>query len=173
MKNRTHVAVSGLAWMGSGIGSIETSMEKLFREAKHEVLITSYAISEAADVVIDWMGNSLSKGIVIRFAVNKFAEQPHEVASRLSTLNREFPHFHLYDFKGSNVEDLHAKVIVADRQFAIVGSSNLSRRGLLTNHELALIVEGQNAEIIAGALDKLFSSEQLMKIEKSLATQDH
>ena len=59
MKNQTSVVVSGLAWMGSGVGSIETSMEKLFREAKNEILITSYAISGAADHFLDWLETSL------------------------------------------------------------------------------------------------------------------
>jgi len=167
MKNQTSVVVSGLAWMGSGVGSIETSMEKLFREAKKEILITSYAISGAADNVLDWLEASLSKGILVRFAVNKLGQQPQEVVARLSNLNYVFPHFYLYDFQGNDVEDLHAKVIVADRQSAIVGSSNLSRRGLLTNHELALVVSGQTAEVIANTLDKLFAGEYLIRIDKS------
>ena len=167
MKNQTSVVVSGLAWMGSGVGSIETSMEKLFREAKNEILITSYAISGAADHFLDWLETSLSKGILIRIAVNKLGQQPGEVVARLSNLNSIYPHFHLYDFQGNDVEDLHAKVIVADRQSAIVGSSNLSRRGLLTNHELALVVSGQTAEVIANTLDKLFAGEYLIRIDKT------
>ncbi len=164
MKDQVSVAVTGLAWMGAGVGSIETAMERLFREAEHEILITSYSISSAADAVLDWMALSAGRGVVIRFAVNKFSEQPYDVRTRLNKLNASYPHFTLFTFDGSDNEDLHAKAIVADRKFAIVGSSNLSRRGLLTNHELALIVQGHQAEIIASALDRLFASQALTKI---------
>lgn len=166
MKNGVTVAVTGLAWMGSGIGSIETSMESLFRESRQEILITAYAVSNAADMILNWMEGSLSRGVLIRFAINKLNEQPQGVARRLNELNQIFPHFHLYTFQGDGDEDLHAKVIVADRNSAIVGSSNLSRRGLHTNHELALIVKGQGAQAVAEALDKLFTAKHLSKIVK-------
>ena len=164
MKDQVSLAVTGLAWMGAGVGSIETAMERLFREAEHEILITSYAISSAADVVLDWIALSAGRGVSIRIAVNKFTEQPYDVQARLNKLNASYPHFHLFTFNGSENEDLHAKAIVADRKFAIVGSSNLSRRGLLTNHELALVVQGHQAEIIASALDRLFVSQVLTRI---------
>jgi phosphatidylserine/phosphatidylglycerophosphate/cardiolipin synthase-like enzyme len=161
MKNQVSVAVTGLAWMGSGIGSIETAMERLFREAEHEILITSYAISTRADVFLDWIEACLTRGILIRIAVNKLARQPADVLARLHELNKAYPHFHLYSFDGEEAQDLHAKAVVADRNFAVVGSSNLSRRGFLTNHELALVVQGHSAEEVAFALDKLFLSSVL------------
>lgn len=164
MKNEVSVAVTGPAWMGSGTGSIETSMERLFREAKREILITSYAISFAADIVLDWMALSAGRGVLIRIAVNKLANQPPDVLARLNKLNDSYPYFHLYTFIGNENEDLHAKAIVADRSIAIVGSSNLSRRGLLTNYELALIVQGHQADIIASALDRLFANQVLTEI---------
>ncbi len=164
MKDQVSIAVTGLAWMGSGIGSIETAMERLFREAQWEILITSYAISTAADVILDWMALAAGRGVLIRIAVNKLAEQSPDVRARLNELNTQYPYFHLYTFNGSENEDLHAKAIVADRKFAIVGSSNLSRRGMVTNHELALIVQGHQAESIASALDRLFSSQVLKEI---------
>jgi cardiolipin synthase len=161
MTDQISVAVTGLAWMGSGIGSIESAMERLFRGSEHEILITSYAISSAADVVLDWLEASLTKGILIRMAINKLTNQPADVVTRLVGLNNAYSHFHLYSFDGGETQDLHAKVIVSDRQFAIVGSSNLSRKGFITNHELALVVQGNSAENIGAALDKLFLSPVL------------
>jgi cardiolipin synthase len=67
----------------------------------------------------------------------------------------------LYGFSDEQEYDLHAKVIVADRKMALVGSSNLSRRGLLNNHELALFVEGKTVEQIASAIDKLLLSPSI------------
>ena len=48
-------------------------------------------------------------------------------------------------------------LVVAHRHMALVGSSNLSRRGLLNNHELAVLVEGLAAVDVARALDLLLA----------------
>jgi cardiolipin synthase len=164
MKNEFSVVVTGSAWMGSGTGSIETAMEHLFREARREILITSYAISSAADDVLDWVIIAAGKGVLIRMAVNKISTQPDDVRARLHEINFNYPHFHLYTFEGDETEDLHAKAIVADRNMALVGSSNLSRRGLITNHELAILIRGEQAQNVASVLDKLFLSPVLVKL---------
>ncbi len=164
MTDQVAVAVTGLAWMGSGIGSIESSVERVFREAQHDVSITAYAVSMGADIVFENLDSSLARGIAVRMAVNKLYVQPAEVIARLLKLNEVFPHFHLFTFQGAENQDLHAKVILADRNAAVVGSSNLSHRGLLGNHELALVVQGPICEGIGFALDRLFSSPELTEV---------
>lgn len=159
MKNQTQVVVTGLAWMGSGIGSIESAIERIFGEAEHEILITSYSISNASDHILDWLETSLAHGVLIRLIINKIGNQPAAIVDRLVNFSNSYSHFYLYTFEGDEEQDLHAKVIVTDRKLGIVGSSNLSRRGLLTNHELAILVEGKAAEQIAAAIDRLLVSE--------------
>lgn len=167
MKDQMQVVVTGLAWMGSGTGSIEAAIERIFREAEHEILITSYAISNATDLVLEWFEATLARGVLIRLVINRINEQPADVISRLENLFRRYNHFYLYSFEDEQEYDLHAKIIVADRRLALVGSSNLSRRGLLNNHELALLVEGSLAEQIALSIDRLLiSSSTLPKIRK-------
>lgn len=166
MKTQTQVVVTGLAWMGSGIGSIESAMERIFREAEHEILITSYAISSAADLMLDWFEAALARGVLIRIVINRINEQPADVISRLESLHQIYPHFYLYGFTDDQEYDLHAKAIVADRKMALVGSSNLSRRGLLNNHELALFVEGKPAEQVASAIDKLLISHSISQVDR-------
>jgi phosphatidylserine/phosphatidylglycerophosphate/cardiolipin synthase-like enzyme len=164
MKNQIQVVVTGLAWMGSGIGSIESAMERIFHEAEHEVSITSYAISQAPDRLLEWFEGALMRGIMIRIIINHFNEQPAEVIERLKQFGQNYPHFLLYDFSGDERNDLHAKVVVADRRLALIGSSNLSNRGLLTNHELAILVEGPSAGEVAQALDKLLASSLVNRV---------
>lgn len=164
MKTQSQVVVTGLAWMGSGIGSIESAMERVFREAQHELLITSYAISNATDLMLDWFEAALARGVLIRMVINRIHEQPAEVVARLTNLHKMYPHFYLYSFTDEQGYDLHAKVIVVDRKMALVGSFNLSRRGLLNNHELALFVEGKSAEQVASAIDGLLLSPSISQI---------
>lgn len=157
MNEHLSVVVTGLGWMGSGIGSIETAMERIFQQAEKEILITSYSISTATDLLFSWFEIALNRGILIRLIINRFYDQPANVISSLESLYRAYPHFYLYDFQDGQSYDLHAKVIVADRRLALVGSSNLSRRGLINNHELALFVEGIAAEQVAFAVDRLLT----------------
>ena len=151
------VVVTGIDWMGGGVGSIESAMRQLFQEAKQEILLTVYTITSAADMLFDWLEMALSRGVEIKMVVNRLDEKAPAVGSQLHRLDSMYPHFHLYNFVSDDPIDLHAKLVVADRQKAIVGSSNLSRRGLLTNYELALMIEGVTATEIASIVDRLIS----------------
>ncbi len=162
MSNKISVLVTGLAWMGSGTRSIESAMEELFRNAHDEILITSYAISNATDLLFEWLEKALIKGIKIRMVINQLDTQHAAVVSRLMQFQQSYPHFHLFDFKGGEENDLHAKTIVVDRKFALIGSSNLSHRGLVTNHEIALLVEGSAAADVANVLEKLMASKYIL-----------
>ena len=151
------IAVTGFSWMGSGIGSIETAIERLFREASEEVALTAYAVTTGADLLLDWMTEALDRGVRVSMVVNRLEDQASGIGRQLRVLAVRYPHFRLYNFAPENDFDLHAKVIVVDRRMALVGSSNLSRRGLLNNHELAMLVEGPVATDVAKALDLLLT----------------
>lgn len=155
---RISVVVTGTAWMGSGIGSIESALERLFREAEEEIALTAYTISSSADLLLDWLEVALTRGVQVRLVINRLNSQPPDVVARLRQLATTYPYFHLHDFTSESDADLHAKAIVVDRRLALIGSSNLSRRGLLLNHELAVLVEGPTAAEIASAVDRLFAS---------------
>jgi cardiolipin synthase len=151
------VVVTGIDWMGGGVGSIESAMRQLFQEAKREILLTVYAITSGADMLFEWLELALSRGVEIKMVVNRLDELNPVVNNKLRQLDNTYPHFHLYNFTSDEYIDLHAKLIVVDRKKAIVGSSNLSRRGLLTNYELALTVEGKTATEVASVVDRLIA----------------
>jgi phosphatidylserine/phosphatidylglycerophosphate/cardiolipin synthase-like enzyme len=158
------VAVTGLAWMGSGIGAIESAIERLFREAKSEITITAYAIGSSTDLLFEWLETALNRGVRINMVVNRLETQPDMVVSYLHRLVESFPHFFLYRFPSDEEVDLHAKVIVVDRRIALVGSSNISRRGLLYNHELSILIRNSAAEDIARAVDLLIASKYVSPV---------
>ncbi len=158
------VVVTGTIWMGGGIGSIESALERIFREARREIALTAYAISGGADLLLEWTEAALDRGVQVSMVVNRLNRQPSDVAGRLRQMVRGYPHFRLYDFTPDEGADLHAKTVVADRRLALIGSSNLSRRGLLTNHELAILVEGPAAADVATALDRLLIVRQVRRV---------
>jgi cardiolipin synthase len=141
--------------MGSGIGSIESAIEDLLENAQHEILLTAYSIGKA-DRIFDLLESALARGVRVRIVVNRFSEQYDSIQHILERLQKKYPHFHLYPFQPDGERgDLHAKVLVVDRKRALVGSSNLSYNGMILNHELAVLIEGQDASAIGMTIDKL------------------
>lgn len=157
-QTNVNVVVTGIDWMGGGVGSIETAIRQLFQEARQEILLTVYAITNGADMLFEWLELALSRGVEIKMVVNRLDELNSAVNNKLRQVDNAYPHFHLYNFTSDEYVDLHAKLIVVDRKKAIVGSSNLSRRGLLTNYELALTVEGKTATEVASVVDRLIAT---------------
>jgi phosphatidylserine/phosphatidylglycerophosphate/cardiolipin synthase-like enzyme len=144
--------------MGSGIGSIETALKHLLGGAREDVAITAYSISSSADPLFEWIEGALMRGVRVKLIYNKLSRLKKGARSRLESLAKEYPHFHLYDFADKKTYDLHAKAVVADRQKAIVGSSNLSVGGVLGNHEMAMMVEGSAAASVAKVIERLLRS---------------
>ncbi len=154
------VVVSGSAWMGSGLGSIESALHRLFTLANDEIIIVAYAISSATPLLFEQLAAVLQRGIRVRSLINRFPNQPPSVQQHFQSLHRGFPHLvQVYSFTPRSDEaDLHAKVVLVDRYYALVGSANLSLRGLMDNHELGVVIEGAGASDIARAVDLLLAS---------------
>ncbi|MBA3532202.1 MAG: endonuclease [Ardenticatenales bacterium] len=157
IKSNVSVVVTGIDWMGGGVGSIESAIQQLFQEAEQEILLTVYALTNGADMLFEWLEMALIRGVEIKMAINRIDEKTADVRAQLIQLADLYPHFYLCNFTSDDQIDLHAKLIVVDRRKAIVGSSNLSRRGLLTNYELAVLIEGPTATEIANVVDRLLS----------------
>lgn len=150
--------------MGGGVGSIESAMKQLFQNARDEILLTVYSISNRTDLLFDWLEWSFSRGVEDRIVINKFGEPTQFVTEKLLHMATRYPHLFLYNFEGKGWSNLHAKVIVVDRNKAVVGSSNLSQRGMLTNYELAVLIEGAEAVTAAKAVDRLIASANVTRI---------
>lgn len=156
MDNSVKVVVTGSAWMGKGIGSIESAIEDMLHKAKEEIQVAAFQITEGCHPFLELIESSLSRGIRVTMIINKFESQPLAIQKELDKLAVRFPHFTQVDFDPKNrKQDLHAKIIVVDRSTALVGSPNLSWRGLVLNHELGVVLSGPVAGIIGHLLDTL------------------
>lgn len=82
-------------------------------------------------------------------------------------MKSRFPYFEVLDFRPEHrFEDLHAKIIVVDREDALVGSANLTWKGLVGNHELAIVISGKTASSIGTLLDKLCFDFRAFRMDK-------
>lgn len=157
--------VTGLGWMGSGFGSIDTALEEIVASAQRELTILAYSTSDGADALLTAVRERLSDGVRVVMVVDRLADQYGQVPARLMQMAGDYPsHCLIYDFSASPNAHLHAKAVIADRQRAIVGSANLSWHGLVTNHELALYVAGSAVADIAQATDRLLHHPLVQRV---------
>lgn len=166
--NDVKVVVTGSAWMGRGTGSVESAIEEMLCEAKEEVQVAAFQITEGGTQFLKLVEESLARGIRVTLIVNKFSSQPTRVQKALDDLAVRFPHFILVDFNPDNrIQDLHAKIVVVDRSLALIGSPNLSWKGLVINHELGVVLSGPVAKTVSNLLDLLAadSSASVRRIE--------
>ncbi|MEW6505537.1 MAG: phospholipase D-like domain-containing protein [Chloroflexota bacterium] len=164
--NDVTVLVTGLAWMGGGVRSIESALNELLQSAQNEVLITAYTISNISDRVSGKLEIALSRGATVHLIVNRLNTQPKTAFESLKSLGDKYPYFHMYSFESDEESaDLHAKAVVIDRKRALIGSANISFRGWTTNHELAVLITGPAAGDIARAIDRLRFSKFCYQVE--------
>ncbi len=164
--DRVRVAVTGTGWIGGGVGSVEQTILGVLKQARHEILATAYTVTAGSSRVIDQLERAAATGVKAGLIIDHFQEQEATVRDRLRALSQEFPtNLKLYDFAGvGGSGHLHAKAIVVDRRLAVVGSANMTYYGMMTAHELAIVVEGPGAEQIAGRIDLLLQSPAVHQI---------
>jgi cardiolipin synthase len=71
-------------------------------------------------------------------------------------MSAKYPYVNIKNFQGSDdIQQLHAKVIVVDRNKAVIGSANFSWNGMYGNYEIGLLLKGQHAWKLAKVIDVL------------------
>jgi phosphatidylserine/phosphatidylglycerophosphate/cardiolipin synthase-like enzyme len=153
------ICASGPDWIGSGVGSIETALHELFQRARFTLVFSIYSLTQELGLLPTWLEQAADRGVDIVGVVNRFGTQGATARETLKALAYSRPmSVHLYDFQGPDNSDIHAKAVVADDQHALIGSSNFSRRGLLTNYEMAVVVEGEAARRAADLVRRITKS---------------
>lgn len=160
--NRVEVAVTGLAWIGSGARSVEQALNSLVSGAQREIIVCAYSITPSALPLLVKMEETVDQGVLATVVVNDFDRQALQIQSWLRNAARKNPERWrvrnvVPSFHGAQ---LHAKLMVVDRSAALVGSPNLSFRGMSLNHELAVILQGPVAESLATRADLLLSKTE-------------
>jgi phosphatidylserine/phosphatidylglycerophosphate/cardiolipin synthase-like enzyme len=148
--------VTGLAWMGIGVRSVRAALKDLLRDAKNEVFLCAYSITGGADEILEEFEDCLKRGIKFKIVINRFHNQPQEIQEYFLNLVAIYPYCQVYDFNDA-VEELHSKLIVVDRVVALIGSANLSRRGIKQNYELGIILHDEEVGTISKCFDSLLT----------------
>src|SRR5579871_2200887 len=115
---QVQIIVTGLGWMGGGVGSIDTALEQLVMQAQRELIVLTYSISDGADRLLQAVHGRLRAGVRVTLVVDHLANQHGKAPDILRQLARDYPsHCTLYDFNPTEDRaNLHAKTIIADRE---------------------------------------------------------
>lgn len=166
--DQVSIAVTGPGWLGGGVPSVERILSELISGAQQEIMLTAYSVTAGSDRVWAELERALATGIRVTVIVDRLQEQHAETRALLERLLDAYPAaFSLFDFSGEDsTTGLHAKVLVVDRNAALVGSANLSHRGMVSAHEMATIIRGPTADRIAGRVDTLICSPHAVRIRR-------
>lgn len=150
------VLATGEPLVGAGVRAFEPVMEDLIRAARREIQIAAYRFDESALPLLDLLKEAVRRGVRVTLVVNAVAAQPPAIRAFLVRILEEYPEcFKLRDFSRARRGLLHAKVLVVDRQSAVIGSANFTWGGLVSNCEIGVLVEGECAWRVSRLIDVL------------------
>lgn len=153
---KAQTVVTGLTWMGSGVRSVRSALTDMLRNAESEVLLCAYSVTGGADEILAEFENCLKRGIKFEVIINRFHQQPQDIQKYFFNLVKIYPYCQVYNFNDS-VEELHSKLIVVDRSVALIGSANLSMRGMKQNYELGIVLRDAEVSTISKCFDSLLN----------------
>lgn len=140
---------SGDAWIGSGVRSFQSVISELIADAKKELLLTVYVLTNTK--IVDEISGALDRGVgVTVYLYDDGNDMTKTKAVRMiSALCEEYPYLSVRRVKN---RVLHAKIIVADGRKVLAGSANLTNTAMVSNYELGFLVDNPT---IAGNIIEL------------------
>jgi cardiolipin synthase len=169
-KSREKVVLlaTGSEIIGRGIRSLYSVIEEMISSAKDEILIVTYTASGELEDLFGLLKEAALRGIKIRVLINRLEDQDYSLRKILNELSRVSKRVEIYSFRDKSGRNLHMKVFVVDRWRAVLGSANLTWKGLVDNLELGVYLEGGLAERISDLVGELiYASEPYSPSDRS------
>lgn len=148
------VLATGTKFTKHGVRGTGPVVEELIASASNELHMMAYVITPHARRILRLIEEALEGGVKVTIVANRLEEQDERVQARLRRLSKAHRHLHVADFRLLRGE-LHAKVVVADRMRAVIGSANFSFGGMANNYEIGVRIEGKEAWQISKLIDSL------------------
>lgn len=156
--SNAELLVTGKYFAGQGLRGVMPAMQELVLAARSELHVAAYVLTEGAAPLIDLVERAVASGVRLTWVANQMNGSGRQIQKRLETLQQQYDHARVRYFADPDGSQLHAKVLVADRRRAVLGSANYSWGGLVANHEVGVLLDGDLAWRLAGLIDGLASS---------------
>ena len=153
--NKVQILATGPEFLKDGIRGTGPVMEEMIKNSEKEIQIMAYVISSHAYKFLDLLESALKREVKITVILNKFEKHNDKIKEKIKKMQKLYRRFIIIDFTGTRNQDLHAKVIVADRKTAIIGSANFSWHGMTSNYEIGVHLEGDSAWKLGKIIDDM------------------
>jgi cardiolipin synthase len=141
------LVASGEKWTGYGIRSFSSAVENLLDSSIDELVMTVWIITDS--MITENLIRALDRGVSVNVFINDSPDQKTEMREKVIRLGEEYGHLGVHLIKD---ERLHAKVLVADTRWVLVGSANVTFTGMVKNYEMGVMFEDGD---IAGEIVRL------------------
>ena len=149
------ILATGPELVREGLRAIESVMQEIILSANRELQVVAYVITPQADQILALLRQAAERGVTVTFLVNKLDAQNEKVRLELLQLQKNYPRVKVVDFHDKEGRQLHAKVVIADRKSAVIGSANFSWGGMVGNYEIGVLIVGDAAWKLAQVIDRL------------------
>jgi len=158
--NDVWILATGPELLREGVRGIEPVIEELIASARSEIHIVAYLLTRQAARILDLTEKAAERGVRVTIIINRLETQDEFIRSKLNFLRRSSSNITVYNFSDLAGRQLHAKVIIADRIRAVIGSANLSWGGMVTNYEIGVMLEGDAVWKLAALVDSFITAMQ-------------
>lgn len=148
------ILATGAKFLHHNLQGTGPAIEDIISEAKNEIHILAYVITTRANRMLKLLNESLDRGVKVTIVVNKLDEQHKSTRTMLERMSKKHKYLNVTSFEPPN-GDMHAKVIIADRNRAVIGSANFSLGGMRKNYEIGVKIEGAAAWQLSKLIDSL------------------
>ena len=153
------ILATGSDFLKEGVRGTGPVVEELMENIDNELHILAYVISEHAEKFLGLIERALESGIKTTLVINNLQQQDTYVRDKLLNWKSKFRYFNLVDFNRKE-KTLHAKVVVVDREKAVLGSANFSWGGMSGNYEIGILLEGREAWTLSKLVDDVANSPE-------------
>ncbi len=138
---------------------INNAVNEIVENAKKSLLITGYSISEFVEYIIDTIIEKSQRGLFVKIFINDLSKQ--KSIDKLLRYQGKFLQLYNYANNDDKMAALHAKIILADGERAIISSANLSYHGMSGNIEMGTLI---NSAKLGKQIEEFFKSLVFQKI---------
>ena len=138
---------------------INNAVNEIVENAKKSLLITGYSISEFVEDIIDTIIEKSQRGLFVKIFINDLSKQ--KSIDKLLRYQGKFLQLYNYANNDDKMAALHAKIILADGERAIISSANLSYHGMSGNIEMGTLI---NSVKLGKQIEEFFKSLVFQKV---------
>lgn len=141
MKYNYEIVATGDKWMGYGVKTTSRAVDELIDKSEKSLLFTIYIITDKN--ILKKIIAALERGVNVEVFLYRGEEFDQQgIASEISKLEKKYENFKVYI--GSSDEFIHSKVLISDKHSILIGSANLTSKGLSSNYELGILIDDED-----------------------------